>query len=155
MNVWKPGRIVRNPTLTSVPKTCLPLIAGQQVSVEDPTTRCWKATKVMSKTGQPRSYVVVTPDQQQFRWNHRHLRNTPQDMAAETGNLQETAHTPTPEEGDKTLADSAASPVRLSRDLLASDATPKAIPAQDKHPSPKQEACTRSGRAVHKLPRYQ
>ena len=133
-----------------------PLIVGQKVSVEDPTTGRWKAAKVISKTDQPRSYVVVTQDQRQYRRNRRHLRHTPQDMAAETGNRQETAPTPPPPEGDKTLPDSVAGPDRPPvRDLPTSDATPKAIPTEEKHPSPKQETCTRSGRAVRKPPRYQ
>ena len=53
-----------------------PLIDNQQVSVQDTTTSLWSPATIIKSCGEPRSYVIQTPDGTTLRRNRRHLKDS-------------------------------------------------------------------------------
>ena len=53
-----------------------PLIANQQVSVQDTTTGLWSPATIIKSCGEPRSYVIQTSDGTTLRRNRRHLKDS-------------------------------------------------------------------------------
>ncbi|KAK3739350.1 hypothetical protein RRG08_041670 [Elysia crispata] len=56
-------------------KELLPLIDNQQVSVQDTTTGLWSPATIIKSCGEPKSYVIQTPDGTTLRRNRRHLKD--------------------------------------------------------------------------------
>ncbi|KAK3710636.1 hypothetical protein RRG08_034172 [Elysia crispata] len=61
---------------SKMPKELAPLIDNQQVSVQDTTTGLWSPATIIKSCGEPRSYVIQTPDGTTLRRNRRHLKDS-------------------------------------------------------------------------------
>ena len=53
-----------------------PLITGQHVRIQDHTSKRWNPKVVTSKTSEPRSYNVLTPNENILRHNSSQIRET-------------------------------------------------------------------------------
>jgi len=64
-----------------------PLINGQHVNVQHPSTGRWEPATVLQQAAEPRSYVVQTDQGSELRRNRIHIRDKPQDATATSGNV--------------------------------------------------------------------
>ena len=55
-----------------------PLYSGQQVRVQPPQTGTWQPATIHSKSHEPRSYILETPNGNLIRRNRIHIREIPQ-----------------------------------------------------------------------------
>lgn len=60
-----------------------PLVDNQQVSVQDTNTGLWSPATIVKHSGEPRSYIIETPDGTTLRRNRQHLKESTRPQPAE------------------------------------------------------------------------
>ncbi|GFS11854.1 transposon Ty3-I Gag-Pol polyprotein [Elysia marginata] len=135
-----------------------PLLENQQVSVQDTGTGLWSPVTIVKHSGEPRSYIIETPDGTTLRRNRLHLKDSTRARAAD--------HPPQPDDDD--AGDNAATDgesVRQHPSCAPDDPATRSpgLPPGSSNPPGKMTDCaskpttglhTRSGRAIKPLRRF-
>ncbi|GFR65429.1 Pol polyprotein [Elysia marginata] len=87
-----------------------PLSAGEQVTVQNPTTKKWEPSIVMSQASSPRSYQVTTAAGNEVCRNRRHIRPAPQPSEAENSQSLSDDSAANATEGDRPTSTTMLSP---------------------------------------------